>query len=402
MLAMNLQPSEVEEYKVNLFSYRSYKERLHLFEKEGDRLKVEQKALSTSPLSIAAHIASFAAILWVYWRLTELVGSWGFGESFTSSLGAFLFFFAFYGGLFLVVSYGSLIVNVISFGKYKELEILQKKTDEDITNLRTSLMNAKALLRPFETKVCDFYQDQLTHYFENNLYKRLSGSREFEESLSEFSGMIKELQQMNSVFVTEHISLFEYEEYLHKRSSDHAVQIAGGTGASVRVREFVDRLSSHSESVVQESSAPERNYRIARKIANWEDINKKRKVTGLRGEEIVVALEQDFFESIGRSDLALSVRHISVQEGDGLGYDVLSSFENGKEKYIEVKTSTVAISTPYYLSRNELSFIQEHPQDAFIYRVFLSEIVPEVQVFTGAEVLDKNELIPVQFVVKAK
>ena len=125
-------------------------------------------------------------------------------------------------------------------------------------------------------------------------------------------------------------------------------------------------------------------------------------MTGLKGEEIAVVIEQEFFESIGRKDLAQKVRHVSAEDGDGLGYDVLSFFENGKEKYIEVKSTTTSLSSPFYLSRNELGFLNEHNEDAFIYRVLVSDDTPQIMSYSGAEILEKNELIPVQYMVKTK
>jgi hypothetical protein len=94
--------------------------------------------------------------------------------------------------------------------------------------------------------------------------------------------------------------------------------------------------------------------------------------TGAIGEEAVVVIEQEYLRSVGRRDLAEKVRHVSKEDGDGSGYDVSSFFQDGREKYVEVKSTTVSIETPYYLSRNEYSFLKEHPKDSFIYRVLIN------------------------------
>ena len=86
-------------------------------------------------------------------------------------------------------------------------------------------------------------------------------------------------------------------------------------------------------------------------------------------------------------------------KGDGLGYDILSFFVDGREKYIEVKSTTGALQSSFYLSKNELGFLGEHKDDAFLYRVSLQNGGASLRVFTAAEV-EEQEIAPVQFLVK--
>jgi hypothetical protein len=53
---------------------------------------------------------------------------------------------------------------------------------------------------------------------------------------------------------------------------------------------------------------------------------------------------------------AEQIRWISKEEGDGTGFDILSKHLDGKDKYIEVKTTKPGKETPFYFSRNELTF----------------------------------------------
>lgn len=151
--------------------------------------------------------------------------------------------------------------------------------------------------------------------------------------------------------------------------------------------------------------APEKKYRTARKIDNWEEINRKRKITGTKGEEIALAIEQEYFESIGRKDLADRVRHVSVEDGDGLGYDILSFFDNGKEKYIEVKSTTVSIGSPFNISKNELEFLREHMDNSFVCRVLVPgdhvDGIPGYEMVPSYVVLD-HDISPTAFIVKPK
>ena len=65
------------------------------------------------------------------------------------------------------------------------------------------------------------------------------------------------------------------------------------------------------------------------------------------------------------------VVHISEEQGDGVGYDILSVEEDGvTPRYIEVKTTTGGIDTPFFFSDNELQFSKEHKENYYIYRIY--------------------------------
>ena len=79
--------------------------------------------------------------------------------------------------------------------------------------------------------------------------------------------------------------------------------------------------------------------------------NRKR---GAQGEELVVDYERTWLRERGRGDLADRVRWTARDDGDGLGYDVLSYGADGRERYIEVKTTALGAQTPFYISSAEL------------------------------------------------
>lgn len=96
----------------------------------------------------------------------------------------------------------------------------------------------------------------------------------------------------------------------------------------------------------------------------------RNKHLGLLGELFILKGEIDFLKSNGRDDLASKVQHISVQIGDGLGFDILSYDLLGNEKKIEVKTTRSNISRPFYVTRNELEISSENPENYYLYRLF--------------------------------
>ena len=61
--------------------------------------------------------------------------------------------------------------------------------------------------------------------------------------------------------------------------------------------------------------------------------------------------------------LADRALHVSQTKGDGLGYGVPGCNKrldaSGKERFIEVKTTSIGKETPFFISRNEVEFLFE-------------------------------------------
>lgn len=91
---------------------------------------------------------------------------------------------------------------------------------------------------------------------------------------------------------------------------------------------------------------------------------------GRAGEEFVVHYERLRLERLGRGNLSSKIEHTAAARGDGAGYDVLSFEENGRERFIEVKTTAYAKDTPFFISDGELAFAKANEQTFRLYRLF--------------------------------
>ncbi|MCF8228607.1 MAG: DUF3883 domain-containing protein [Bacteroidales bacterium] len=91
---------------------------------------------------------------------------------------------------------------------------------------------------------------------------------------------------------------------------------------------------------------------------------------GMFGEEIVMEYERRSLIKMGKANLAEKVEWISQEKGDGLGFDILSRYGNGKDKYIEVKTTKLSKESPFFFTRNEMLFSLGHKSDYHLYRLF--------------------------------
>jgi hypothetical protein len=109
--------------------------------------------------------------------------------------------------------------------------------------------------------------------------------------------------------------------------------------------------------------------RIARRFdaAGRDDRNRK---LGRAGEERVVDHERSSLSAAGRADLACKIRWVSQEDGDGLGYDILSFEPSGAERLIEVKTTNGWERTPFHISRNEIAVAEERKNDWHLIRLW--------------------------------
>jgi len=117
---------------------------------------------------------------------------------------------------------------------------------------------------------------------------------------------------------------------------------------------------------------------------NYLEIEQNNRELGLLGEELVVEYEKWRLIKSGKEKLAEKVEWVAKESGDGAGFDILSCDESGKDRYIEVKTTKLGELTPFYFTRNELSFSQKKSKDYYLYRVFKFSQSPRLFLKNGS------------------
>jgi hypothetical protein len=104
---------------------------------------------------------------------------------------------------------------------------------------------------------------------------------------------------------------------------------------------------------------------------------------GLRGEELILAVEHKRLWEAGYRNLAERVEHVSASRGDGLGYDIHSYEESGADRLIEVKTTKFGLHTPFFVSANEERVSGEMRSAYKLFRVFRFGPLPKFFVLHG-------------------
>jgi len=116
---------------------------------------------------------------------------------------------------------------------------------------------------------------------------------------------------------------------------------------------------------------------------------------GLAGENFVLDVEHRRLWELGLRSLAERIEHVAKTQGDGLGYDIVSYNADGRERLIEVKTTTFGSMTPFFASAKEVS-VSDSRQEFCLYRVFKFRETPRI--FSRAGPLREScTLDPVQF-----
>jgi hypothetical protein len=101
---------------------------------------------------------------------------------------------------------------------------------------------------------------------------------------------------------------------------------------------------------------------------------------GMLGELLVLQWE---IEKHGKEN----VSHVSQVEGDGAGYDIRSTTDDGDPLYIEVKTTTSGITTPFEVTRHELEWSRTHSSNCQLHRLYNfnpTENQADLYVITGS------------------
>ncbi len=105
---------------------------------------------------------------------------------------------------------------------------------------------------------------------------------------------------------------------------------------------------------------------------------------GLAGEELIVQYERWRLAHFGLSKFADRVEHVAKTKGDGLGFDILSFNVDGSERFIEVKTTSFAKETPFFVSSGELALSKSAKEQFHLYRLFTFRTKPLLFEMMGA------------------
>lgn len=133
---------------------------------------------------------------------------------------------------------------------------------------------------------------------------------------------------------------------------------------------------SRQSSILEDAPRPQRRTNYLEREAHHRRL-------GLLGEQFVMKFESERLWRAGQKSLAERIEHVSDTRGDGEGFDVLSFEEGGRERLIEVKTTTFGEYTPFFVSRNEVEVSFERAEQYHVYRLFDFREDPKLFIVPG-------------------
>lgn len=125
------------------------------------------------------------------------------------------------------------------------------------------------------------------------------------------------------------------------------------------------KLESDVDSAATSSSIPIGGKKMSAK--DFEAIQEKRRLTGLKGELFVMKYERSKLKRISRPDLVEKVEQISKVVVNA-GYDIDSFDEHGKSIRIEVKAKDDMIPQ-FEITKNELKIAKKYGENYWLYMV---------------------------------
>jgi uncharacterized protein DUF3883 len=162
------------------------------------------------------------------------------------------------------------------------------------------------------------------------------------------------------------------ESYLDKHDPARLFEVALAPGLAEPASIFFEQAPD----LLSENGKTDRNLeRLVRKFDPVER-DARNRALGQRGEETIYQFERKRLSDAGYSQLSKQVRWVSKEDGDGAGYDIRSYDFSGRERFLEIKTTTGTQTTPFYLSRNEHDLSLESPDEFRIVRLYDFARVP--------------------------
>ena len=242
--------------------------------------------------------------------------------------------------------------------------------------------------------VADYFE-MLNAELAGQKYSKLAHSKILMDQIGRTHRAV-EFKHQNISAVLDELGMPWIRGYIPKRNYQNAIFDAIDRHLT-STPEVLDRVPE------QPAMAPDANVFVPVPVAVRRDVPKRlqtlvrkfdpvardhrNRALGKAGEEFVIRLERERLICADRLDLANRVRWVSMEDGDGAGYDISSFDEHSTPRLIEVKTTNGSARTPFYLTRNEHDVAAERPEQWRIYRVHL--FANEPRVFTLAPPLDQ-------------
>ncbi|MBJ7689334.1 DUF3883 domain-containing protein [Weissella confusa] len=267
--------------------------------------------------------------------------------------------------------------------------------DEDELTEPMARVVARMALEQYGTLSTEEMKKVFTEFYEPTPLDLIPKSRKEPRYLQTIGNVVSHQKKSK---IREYQEGFEVEKFLGPNGDRAIWRLIEGAGDEIRLSDLSD---AKRKRLVRRRQMPKPVLHT-----DWNAINANRNKIGSEGEAVVMEIERNRVATRFPDDVH-RVQHTSKVVGDGTGYDILSFEDDGRTRYIEVKT-TISLdpNEPFYLSPREYSFLADHYRlrDAWIARVYglYSVDGPMVDLLSAEEVLDDFDFLVTQFKASRK
>ena len=155
---------------------------------------------------------------------------------------------------------------------------------------------------------------------------------------------------------------------------EYAEQIKSATKSPTVEHLTVDDIKASKTIILKQDKSPVKVDYTAKQQVNTR--------LGKIGEKWVLKYERAKLVAAGRKDLAKKVLWVAEYD-DSKGYDILSYDSDGKEIFIEVKTTNGGPGTPFYISALEMYINNTNQSKYRLYRLYNFNTEPKLRIISG-------------------
>jgi hypothetical protein len=253
-----------------------------------------------------------------------------------------------------------------------------------------------------ETPIAHAFAKDIENYLTENIYRQRLNSEEGEAKWKKFLEMVAEYTEFRKNAESDYAhrpdwdSMYWLDNYIKERSrrginveyetlevsndeinhddeqkdeSEEAEYVESVTDSGVAELSGLTEITPTKPTGTSVDVNPTERTFVGNKNVDFERINQIKMGLGVTGQEAVVEHEKKILREAGREDLAQQVEDVSISQGDGLGYDVLSFTADGTKKFIEVKTTKRGEGSNLYISAHEIAFMKSEPNNSYLYRI---------------------------------
>ena len=246
------------------------------------------------------------------------------------------------------------------------------------------------------------YLDMLAHELRGDTFNKAAHNRALRQHLDDRSRGAVERKHQNVSAVL--IALgFPYidgykplgnvqgllRDVVRERVSEFEALVAGAVKEpqpTVSVGDLLEILVDPPKPTAPEIRQPRPEYAVPSRTSGTVDYLRREarnRSLGDAGEVLVIDYERLRLERAGKDHLARNIEQVSKTVGDRAGYDIRSYHADGRDRFIEVKTTRYGRYTPFYISDGEVRFSKAHAESYHLYRVFGFRKSPQLFTLPG-------------------